>query len=366
MIFWPRLASSQVRCSSSQFCLGNIIDITVAGQINRHKTQTTQPYQPSSHQSQYVSRHAPSHPGWAPYSRGRGRGRHVAPHRNRTLVLNNGTPASVHSNTSSPGPSSDNDGEARQPTTSNGWVAKRDRHMQLINSAVYDKEKQARAKAMEETRKFKEQRRAEREQSKVLRYAQAARGGATVSTTTQPAAAHQILVNDIPFKVTHGGSKLVRVSSMKALHDLCFPGTGLHVLDDPNTANITPKRVNVAGVTFVRSKNGNLHRLGAVASKMCVVETVNTRVYANYHRRNPTTVKKRNELCKRFTTTGILFSNGPRLAPPSLHCTWILTYTHPSRYMLQGAIVPICPRPQQSSHLQGFPSDRPMQCRYEL
>ncbi|KAJ5455546.1 uncharacterized protein N7458_003810 [Penicillium daleae] len=282
----------------------------LAGQINRHKTQTTQPYQPSSHQSQYVSRHAPSHPGWAPYSRGRGRGRHVAPHRNRTLVLNNGTPASVHSNTSSPGPSSDNDGEARQPTTSNGWVAKRDRHMQLINSAVYDKEKQARAKAMEETRKFKEQRRAEREQSKVLRYAQAARGGATVSTTTQPAAAHQILVNDIPFKVTHGGSKLVRVSSMKALHDLCFPGTGLPVLDDPNTANITPKRVNVAGVTFVRSKNGNLHRLGAVASKMCVVETVNTRVYANCHRRNPTTVKKRNELCKRFTTTGTCYK-GP-------------------------------------------------------
>jgi hypothetical protein len=189
--------------------------------------------------------------------------------------LNNGTPVSGHSNASSPGPSSDNEGETRQPTTSNGWVAKRDRHMQLINSAVYDKEKKARAKAMEETRKFKEQRRAEREQTKVLRYAQAAGARATVSTTAQPAAAHQILVNEIPFKITHGGSKLVRVSN------------------DPNTANTTPKRVNVAGVTFVRSKNGNLHRLGAVASKQ-----------------NPTTVKKRAELCKRFTTTGTCYK-GP-------------------------------------------------------
>lgn len=298
---------------SSQQCH---LHINFAGQINRHKTQSTQPHQPSSHQSQYVSRHAPSHPGWAPYSRGRGRGRGAAPHRNRTLVLNNGTPVSSHSNASSPGPSSDNDGETRQPTTSNGWVAKRDRHMQLINSAVYDKEKQARAKAMEETRKVKEQRRAEREQTKVLRYAQAAGARATVSTTAQPAAAHQILVNEIPFKITHGGSKLVRISSMRALYDPCIPETCLPVLDDPNTANTTPKRVSIAGVTFIRSKNGNLHRLGAVASKQCVFDSVNARVCANCSRRNPTTVKKRAELCKRFTTTGILFSNGPRPAPP--------------------------------------------------
>ncbi|KAF7712794.1 Uncharacterized protein PECH_002624 [Penicillium ucsense] len=247
----------------------------LAGQINRHKSQPAQSNQPSSHQSQHVLRHAHAHPGWAPYSRGRGRGRHPAPHRNRTLVLNNGTPGSAHSNASTPGPSSDNDAETRQPTTSNGWVAKRDRHMQLINSAVYEKEKVARAKALEESRKVKTQRRAQREQAKVLQYAQAARGNAMVSTMAQPGTAHQILVNDVPFKITHGGSKLVRV------------------FNDPNTANTTPKRVNVAGVTFVRSKNGNLHRLGAVASK-----------------KNPMTVKKRNELCKRFTSTGACYK-GP-------------------------------------------------------
>jgi hypothetical protein len=200
--------------------------------------------------------------------------------------------------------------------------------MQLINSAVYDKEKQARAKAMEETRKFKEQRRAEREQTKVLRYAQAAGARAAVSTTAQPAAAHQILVNDIPFKISHGGSKLVRISSKRTLDDSCVPETCLPVLDDPNTANTTPKRVSVAGVTFVRSKNGNLHRLGAVASKKCVFDSVIARVCANRYRRNPTTVKKRAELCKRFTTTGIFISNGPRPSPPPFRFMWTLTYTH--------------------------------------
>ncbi|KAJ5641420.1 hypothetical protein N7490_005420 [Penicillium lividum] len=251
----------------------------LAGQINRHKNQSSQPQ--SSHQSQHVARHAPSHPGWAPYSRGRGRP--AGPHRHRTLILNNGGAGSTPSATSSPGPASDNDGESRPPITS-GWVAKRDRHMQLINSAVYDKEQQVRAKAMEETRKFKEQRRAEREQSKVLQYAQGS-SSASVSTASQ-----QILVNDVPFKVVRGGSKLVRVSSMSPLDLLVPSGTGSPVLDDPNSANTTPKRVTVAGVTFVRSKNGNLHRLGAVALK-----------------KQPGAAKKRDELCKRFTTTGTCY-----------------------------------------------------------
>jgi len=43
--------------------------------------------------------------------------------------------------------------------------------------------------------------------------------------------------------------------------------TDLPVIDDPSTASVTPKKVNVGGVNFVRSKKGNLHRLGAVVSK---------------------------------------------------------------------------------------------------
>lgn len=251
------------------------------GQINRHKNQST-----PSHQSQHVSRHAPSHPGWTPYqaphhyNRGRG-GRHLPPHRHRTLVLNNGASGSTQSSTSSPGPPNDDDVASRTLTTPNGWVTKIDRHKQLINSAVYDKETQARARAMEETRKFKEQKRTQREQAKVLRYAQGPAGAATVAPTAQPSASHQILVNDVPFRITNGGSKLVRISSTNSQLFLSSTGAGLPVSDDPTTANTTPKRVTVAGVSFVRSKNGNLHRLGAVTSKKFVMILTDTIAYAD-------------------------------------------------------------------------------------
>ncbi|KAF9242733.1 hypothetical protein LCP9604111_7916 [Penicillium roqueforti] len=246
----------------------------LAGQINRHKTQETQP---ANYQSQYVSRHVPSHTGWAPYYRGRGRGRRgaAAPHRHRTLVLNTAGAGSTPSANSSPAPSSANDSAAvSTPSSSNGWVVKHDRHMQLINPAVYDRKTQDRTKDMERTRKLREQKKTEYEKAKVLRYAQGPGTGAVVSTAANPAAGHQILVNDVPFRVANGGSKLIRISN------------------DPSTANSTPKRVTVADVSFVRSKNGNLHRLGAVAMKK------------NH------TVKKRDELCKRFTTTGTCYK-GP-------------------------------------------------------
>ncbi|KAJ5153780.1 uncharacterized protein N7500_009219 [Penicillium coprophilum] len=272
----------------------------LAGQINRHKTQETQP---ANHQSQYVSRHVPSHSGWAPYYRGRGRGRRgaAAPHRHRTLVLNTAGPGSNHS-ANSPVPASSSD-SAVVPTpssTGSGWVVKHDRHMQLINPAVYDRKTQDRSKDIERTRKLREQKKTEYEQAKVLRYAQGPGSNATVSTAANPATGHQILINNVAFRVANGGSKLIRVSSAYPLRSpprICSP-----FIDDPSTANNTPKRVKVADVCFVRSKNGNLHRLGAVTTK-----------------KNPT-VKKRNELCKRFTTTGILFSDGPYCyVPPYQH-----------------------------------------------
>lgn len=219
-----------------------------------------------------MSRHTRARAGWAPY-RGRpyGRGRPAAPHRHRTLVLNNAN--SGNSATLTPGQTNENVGESRSATP-NGWVAKRDRHMQLINSAIYDKEAQARAKAMEQTRKAKAEKKARIEQAKVLRYAQgfgrshhATSVAPQVSATSQPQGEYQVFLNDIPFRIAKGGSKLVRVSGGNSFRAAAVTRTGLPLVDDPNTANITPKKVTVAGVTFVRSKNGNLHRLGAVTSK---------------------------------------------------------------------------------------------------
>ncbi|KAL5001662.1 hypothetical protein BDV10DRAFT_159477 [Aspergillus recurvatus] len=275
----------------------------LAGQINRFKNGNTPA--PSAHNEMHsgsnVSRHTSyrGRPGWAPY-RGRpyGRGRGAAPHRHRTLILNNSATPASKSSTPSDGMAMDTDENSRSATPS-AWVTKHARHMQLINSAVYDKEAQKRVKALEETRKAKAQKKAQIEQAKVLQFAHGAGRQFASSSTTQVSAVgessgeYQIFVNDIPFRVSRGGGKLIRVSSADPVHSVLIERAGLQLVDDPNTANNTPKRVKVAGVTFVRSKNGNLHRLGAVTSK-----------------RTPSAVKKKDELCQRFTTTGTCYK-GP-------------------------------------------------------
>lgn len=150
--------------------------------------------------------------------------------------------------------------------------------MQLINTAVYDKESQAKIKAIEESLKLKTEKKTEREEARVMKHAQGvgshqpttgmsqASGGGPRSTS------YQIVLYDIPFQVVKGGSKLIRVSG-ETYCPLYYHSSGasLPLLDDPSTAAATPKRVKVGGVVFVRSKKGNLHRLGAVASKRFVI-----------------------------------------------------------------------------------------------
>lgn len=157
--------------------------------------------------------------------------------------------------------------------TPNAWVTKHARHMQLINSTVYDKEAQKRVQALEETRKAKTQKKAQAEQTKVLQFARGvgrqfpAGSAAQAPAPGESPGEYQIILNDIPFRVSRGGGKLIRVSSANPVHSVLVERAGLQLVDDPKTANNTPKRVKVAGVTFVRSKNGNLHRLAAVNSK---------------------------------------------------------------------------------------------------
>ncbi|KAL2798075.1 hypothetical protein BJX66DRAFT_296364 [Aspergillus keveii] len=275
----------------------------LAGQINRFKNGNGQA-QPSNndatHSGPHVARHTSyrGRAGWAPY-RGRpyGRGRPVAPHRHRTLVLNNS--ATPGSQGSTPDSMAIDHEESSRSATPNAWVTKHARHMQLINSAVYDKEAQKRVKALEETRKARTHKKAQIEQAKVLRFAQGAGTQYTMGPIPQVTAAgessgeYQIFLNDIPFRVSRGGGKLIRVSSAIPACPALEERTSLRLVDDPNTVKNTPKKVKVAGVTFVRSKNGNLHRLGAVTSK-----------------RMPSAVKKKDELCQRFTTTGTCYK-GP-------------------------------------------------------
>lgn len=275
--------------------------LTRAGQINQHKNQ----HQHLAPSSNYHTRHPRA--GWAPY-RGRGtRGRPVS-HRNRTLILNNNTPDASKAEAA--------DNATPPPASTNGWVAKRDRHMQLINSSIYDKEVQARTKAIAETEKSKREKRAKAEEAKVMRYAQGVRNvhatpvAGPSGVATQPSTSYQIFIHDTPFQVVRGGSKLIRQSSAPS-HGSFVHHILTYVSEDPKNANATPKKVVVGGVTFVRSKKGNLHRLGAVVAKRCVfVAALPPKDHAttqNTHRK-PSKIKKKNELCKRFSRTGTRFS----------------------------------------------------------
>ncbi|KAI5306912.1 hypothetical protein KEM56_006473 [Ascosphaera pollenicola] len=217
----------------------------LAGQINQHKNSSTNASSRGAHAAGQYSNYSSPHPpargrGWAPYRARGSRGRYsspmlrtAAPHRNRTLVLNN---SAAKSQSDSPAGTAAPDQEGDGPAPQTGWVAKRDRHMQLINSALYQKEAEARTKAIDETRKQKARQRDEREKARVLHLARA------VAKPTRPAPAvpgssvapqtYSIVLHDIPFQVANGGSKLIRLSK---------------------DTRVTFKKVMVGGVPFVRS-----------------------------------------------------------------------------------------------------------------
>ncbi|KAL8977365.1 MAG: hypothetical protein Q9205_006817, partial [Flavoplaca limonia] len=112
-----------------------------------------------------------------------------------------------------------------------------------------------RKRAIEESQQLKMQKHDQWERQRLQRYVAAldaeqskslAQGSQHTSGKT-----HEINIDGLRFQVLNGGSKLVRIV---------------------DTSRATPKRANVQGVTFVRSKHGNLYRSGVVrASKRAPV-----------------------------------------------------------------------------------------------
>lgn len=99
-------------------------------------------------------------------------------------------------------------------------MSKNDRHRQLINANIYEKESQNRTKAIEETRqrKMKDQKRREKQRfGEFLRHQATADGFASTSTSTNPAVTNEITVNGIRFRVLDGGKKLVKTPGKFAI-----------------------------------------------------------------------------------------------------------------------------------------------------
>ncbi|CAI4216612.1 unnamed protein product [Parascedosporium putredinis] len=184
-------------------------------------------------------------------------------------------------------------GTNQQPT----WVSKTDRHLQLINSSVYEKDSQTRAKAIAETIQQKRQRQDDREKVKLKQFLQAGSAGPTVATATVRSAnepgAFELDIEGIRFRVAKDGSKLVKLSAV------------------------------VGGVKFFRSKTGNLYRDGIVKA----------------HRQSGK-VKKVDTPCKTFSTTGNSHSHSLRAPSRRILSQSLLWIQEMMRDVSPGA--PVC------------------------
>lgn len=257
----------------------------VAGQINRHKNQQSSPrFPPNSHPAHH--RHNSYRHASSPYPARNNRiGRPPAAHQHRTLHLNN-----------------DNSNASRSASsgaeTPPGWVSRTDRHRQLINANVYERDTQNRAKAIEQTRQKKINGYRQREKSQFNEFLK--HQAAASSAQTNPAGQNELTIQGVQFRVMDGGKKLVKI-----------PGAA-------NSSSRTPKTATVAGVKFFRTKTGNLVASRFVNDQRYVASPSETKLLTGSRRSGA--VKKIDQPCKIFSTTGISSFHdwsGPRLHHPN-------------------------------------------------
>ncbi|KAI0478831.1 hypothetical protein GGR56DRAFT_632154 [Xylariaceae sp. FL0804] len=234
----------------------------LSDRIDQHKAEREVP----NHASFSYHRAAP-YPQYRGGYRGR-RGRPAPLYRNRTLVLNG------HSRS----PPSPNNATNPSESSASSWVTKTDRHLQLINTAVYDKETQQRTNAIEQTQRQKQQQNDNRERNQLVENLRPVAGdsGHDAAKTQAPASRYEVVVDGIRFHVSKQGSKLVKAP------------------DDVNPPSATPKVTYIGGVKLHRTKNGNLVRHGILKNQ-----------------RMAGGIKKIDEQCKAFSWTGTC-PKGPR------------------------------------------------------
>jgi len=308
------------------------------GQINQHKGQPvddTTPFHPTTRtqthaNAQLYNYSSPGSDSYLPANRGYGRGAYAgrasstrgrlrgrggAPiHRNRTLILNGNAPVDATSAT----PISS--GSSTPPVNAQGWISKTDRHLQLINPSIFEKDSQRRAKAMEETRQLKLKQRDLKEQNKFNKHLHRVAGTPYTSEPSSDHGNYEVTVQGIRFRVVKGGGKLVKVPGEDSRRingqlpntpinfNVCLPCPG-----DLNAAKSTPKTALIGGVKFHRSTHGNMYRAGIIKAHRYGWQSFETRRSNPYNRadwihfRRTAAVKKINEPCKVFSTTGTSF-----------------------------------------------------------
>ena len=117
---------------------------------------------------------------------------------------------------------------------------------------------------MEETRKQKALQRDQREKRKIQRHFQTRNTPLELAKTAP--VTHELELDGLRFQVLSGGSKLTRVRG-KIPFSPTTPVSISQYKGVYDSAAPTPKQATIGGVTFFRSKNGNLYRSGIVKAK---------------------------------------------------------------------------------------------------
>lgn len=181
--------------------------------------------------------------------------------------------------------------------------------MQWTNAAVFDKKVQAKVQAMEETAKLKRQAKDDFLKNKVVEHVYG--GQQPAAKPSQTTAPREIVVNDLRFRVATDGSKLIRVFGEKD-DELDSNYRLLSKADGPQKdPHSTPKEAKLAGVTFMRTKNGNMIRQGLLKNKRCsrrIHDSQQKKDLPQNDRVDAGKVQKK--LCPEFT------SNGTRIFHP--------------------------------------------------
>ena len=251
--------------------------LTCSGHINLHKTQTPPGDQTASahlnprtpqlnpiYRYPYSRNSRSQRPG-SSHSRA-GRVARTGP-RNHSLVLNNSISQRPHAQEVKSAASPGSTGASQSQS---GYISKHGRHKQLINSSIYDKESQKRIKALETTQQQKASARNQWERNQMQQYIRKLDVDSNRSQVYASAASgqntYQIQIDGLNYSVLNNGSKLARVfGKMIVLYPYCW--LLLIKLGPFDKVQSTPKRATLHGVVFLRSKNGNLYRSGAVRAK---------------------------------------------------------------------------------------------------
>ena len=305
------------------------------GHINLHKNHET-PREPSANAClKYASQPAYSSSedrvregrgSAARPDRGRARG-HISaygPYRNRTLVFKSAVDHKTASTSKAAGAgdSAAKRGDNVQAThipeasSTSSWITKHDRHTQLINRSVFARKTQQRTTAIEESRCQRVLRKDQGDHIKFDHHLDIMPHSNASSVKAGPIA-HNIQFNGLSFKVCNGGSKLLRDHCK---YVICIGSHAYATAAVMTSVYTTPKSAVIGGVTFVRSKHGNLYRSGLVRAtryaspgwttlRLDGHETTGARSSATGLPafRGGRVSQKTSELCKRFTSTGTLF-----------------------------------------------------------